>query len=193
MRAQEGYVDHVRQTWKARWQDRRSRYRLRSCTVGSGTRVTGDLLVRNLGVIRIGAGVVVYSEPVRTHLVTSPGGAIVIGDGAILGHGVGITALERIDIGEGTTIGPFAMIIDTDFHDLVARDQPGAVSPVRIGRNVRIGPWVTVLRGAEIGDGAVVAGGSVVRGRIAPGSRVGGVPARPLALQEPPVLGRNGE
>jgi hypothetical protein len=42
------------------------------------------------------------------------------------------------------------------------------------------------LRGAEIGDGAVVESGSVVSGRIADGTVVGGVPARPVTE---PALG----
>jgi acetyltransferase-like isoleucine patch superfamily enzyme len=148
--------------------------------VGAGARVFGRPYVQNLGALRLGADVVLYARPVRLHLVTGTGGTLTLGDGVVVGHGAGVTAFERVEIGDGTVIGPFVMIIDTDFHDLVDRRAPGLTAPIRIGRDVWIGAWATVLRGAEIGDGAVVAAGSVVRGHVPAGAHVGGVPARPL-------------
>lgn len=53
-------------------------------------------------------------------------------------------------------------------------------SPVVIGNDVWIGARVTILRGVTIGDGAIVAGGSVVTKDVAPYTIVGGVPARPI-------------
>src|ERR1041385_1660369 len=50
--------------------------------------------------------------------------------------------------------------------------------PIRIGNDVWIGARVVVLDGAEIGDGAIVAAGSVVAGKIPPYAVVGGIPAR---------------
>ena len=148
--------------------------------VGAGTRVVGNPFMRNPGSMRLGDGVVLYSSPVRLHLVTGRGGTLTLGDGVIVGHGAGVTAYHRIDIGAGTVIGPYALIMDTDFHDVVDRRAAGATGAVHIGRDVRIGAWSIVLRETEIGDGAVIAPGSVVRGKVAAGARIGGVPARPL-------------
>jgi len=54
-------------------------------------------------------------------------------------------------------------------------DQP---APPQIGNDVWIGSGVIVLRGVRIGDGAVVAAGSVVTCDIAAYTVVGGIPAR---------------
>ena len=53
-------------------------------------------------------------------------------------------------------------------------------SPVVIGNDVWIGARVTILRGVTIGDGAIVAGGSVVTKDVDPYAVVGGVPAKPI-------------
>ena len=164
--------------FRNRWSAWRDAAPLRKCNaVGAGARVYGRPFVRNLGVVRLGADVILYSRPVLLHLLCGPGGSLVLGDRVVMGHGAGVTAFERVDVGDDTVIGPFAMIIDTDFHDLIDRRAPGATSPVRIGRDVRIGAWAIVLRGTDIGDGAVVAAGSVVRGHVPAGAHVGGVPA----------------
>ncbi len=57
-----------------------------------------------------------------------------------------------------------------------------------IGRNVWIGMRAIVLKGATIGDGAVIAAGSVVTGDIPGNVLAGGVPARvirPLSGESP--------
>jgi hypothetical protein len=100
-----------------------------------------------------------------------------------IGHGAAIAAFTRVVIGSGARIGPFVIIMDTDFH--VAGDRSGRPQsePIVIGVGVRIGSHVTVLRGSEIGDGAVVAAGSVVAGKIRGGAMVSGVPAREAASE----------
>lgn len=160
-----------------RWAAWRQRAALRRCeAVGVGVRVSGRPHLHGSGRIILGSGVVLYARPVRCHLVTTSDGVITLGERVIVGHGTGITAFESIDIGDDTVIGPFSMIVDTDFHDLLDRQAPGVVGPIRIGRGVRLGPWVTVLRGTQIGDGAVIAAGSVVRGRVPAGARIGRAP-----------------
>ena len=49
---------------------------------------------------------------------------------------------------------------------------------VKIGNDVWIGNNVIIMPGIEIGDGAIIAAGSVVTKDVAPYSIVGGVPAR---------------
>jgi acetyltransferase-like isoleucine patch superfamily enzyme len=63
-----------------------------------------------------------------------------------------------------------------------------SVSPVRIGKEAWLGAKVTVLRGADIGDGTIVGAHSVVRGVIPPGVVAAGIPARvvrQVAVEEP--------
>jgi len=49
---------------------------------------------------------------------------------------------------------------------------------VTIGANVWVGAQCVVLPGARIGDNAVIAAGSVVRGEVPAGELWGGVPAK---------------
>jgi non-ribosomal peptide synthetase-like protein len=53
-------------------------------------------------------------------------------------------------------------------------------APVRIGRNVTVGLMAVIFPGCEIGDGAVIAAGSVLMkgARVGPGEVWAGVPAR---------------
>lgn len=50
--------------------------------------------------------------------------------------------------------------------------------PISIGDHVWIGARSTILKGVSIGDGAVVAAGSLVTRDVPPGALVGGSPAR---------------
>ena len=84
-------------------------------------------------------------------------------------------------------IGADVMIADTDFHevDVIARRHLPIPAPVEsdavtIGDDVFLGARSIVLKGASIGNGSVIAAGSVVTGAIPAGVVAGGVPARVL-------------
>jgi acetyltransferase-like isoleucine patch superfamily enzyme/acyl carrier protein len=156
-----------------------ARRQLRDCTsVGRNVRVDGKLHVQNLGAIILADSVQVRSTPAMSHLVTGPHGTLRIGAGAFIGHGAAIAAHENIDIGAGSHIGPFVMLMDTDFHEAGKHDAAGGTGAIRIGVGVKLGARVTVLRDSTIGDGAVVAPGSVVKGDVPAGAYVSGNPAR---------------
>ena len=152
---------------------------LRRCDL-VGVRVTcaGTLEVSNLARIEIGDGVRFDSALVPSHLETGPRGTLTIGAHVVIAHGLGLAAHHEVRIGRGAVIGPFALIMDTDFHEAGRHAAAGLTGPIRIGEGARLGAHVTVLRGTTIGAGAVVAAGSVVSGEIAPGAHVAGVPAR---------------
>jgi acetyltransferase-like isoleucine patch superfamily enzyme/acyl carrier protein len=161
------------------WQRLVVRRQLRACTyVGRDVRIDGQLHVANLGSISIGSNVHIRSATATSHLVTSVRGALVVGDGVSIGHGAAIACHEKITIGVRATIGPFAMIMDTDFHQAGNYDNPGDTGPIVIGPGVVVGTRVMILRGTTIGEGTVIASGSVVRGQIPANSYVAGVPAR---------------
>ncbi len=148
-------------------------------TVGRGVRLHGRPFIDNLGLLVLGDEVEVSSTPVQSHLVTAPGGAIEIGRAVRIGHGAAIVSHARVEIGDGARIGPFAMLMDTDFHEAGAHSSAGEPKPIRIGRGAVLESRVTVLRGTTIGEGARVRAGSVVSGDVPAEVVVAGVPARP--------------
>jgi carbonic anhydrase/acetyltransferase-like protein (isoleucine patch superfamily) len=118
----------------------------------------------------------------------------VVGRDVTIGHGAAIAATRSVVIGDRTRLGPFCVIMDTDFHGERARvgskpTRDASVpsdggAPIEIGSDVKIGAQVTVLRGSHIGDGAVIEPGSVVNGRIAAGAVARGVPALAIDAAE---------
>jgi acetyltransferase-like isoleucine patch superfamily enzyme/acyl carrier protein len=158
---------------------RRDALWLRACTsVGQGAALRGRPYVQNDGRIHLGARFRLSSQPVMSHLLTGSGGVLEIGDDVVIGYGAAISCFSRMRIGNGTHLGPFAVVSDSDFHVVGDRDAAPVPRAVDIGSGVRVGARVTILPGSRIGDGAVVAAGSTVAGTIAPGAIVAGVPAR---------------
>jgi acetyltransferase-like isoleucine patch superfamily enzyme len=83
-------------------------------------------------------------------------------------------------IGEGILISRGVKIFDSDFHKVLDEDgnQTNSTKPMRIGDHVWIGLGAIILRGSQIGDGAVISAGSVVMGKIKAGTNAIGNPAR---------------
>lgn len=120
-------------------------------------------------------------------VVFYPGVWIVSGRNFVLGDDVDI-ALEvlittdgGVSIGDRTLVGYRTQIISSN-HVIPSKPErifeTGRVSkPVTIGSDAWIGASCIILPGVTIGDGAVVAAGSVVTKSIPPYTIVGGVPA----------------
>jgi acetyltransferase-like isoleucine patch superfamily enzyme len=104
-----------------------------------------------------------------------PGARIEFMGGGYINHDARIQCDHSLRVGMGTVIGEEVCILDTDSHEL---DGAGDERGITIGSHVWIGARVMILKNANIGDGAVVAAGSVVTGTVPPAALVGGVPAR---------------
>jgi len=89
---------------------------------------------------------------------------------------VTIDCFREITIGHGVAISKGVTLRDSDNHLIDGRSEHS--EPIRIGNRVWIGLNVTVLKGVTIGDGAVVAAGSVVTRDVPAHALVGGVPAK---------------
>lgn len=112
---------------------------------------------------------------------------ITIGDGCTIRHGSQITAINYIHIGNNLLTGPNVLITDNAhganerIDELKIRPQDRLLTSkggVTIGDNVWLGARVVVLPGVSIGDGAVIAAGSIVTKDIPAYSIAAGIPAR---------------
>ena len=109
-------------------------------------------------------------------------GTLRIGAKSVIGIRNTINTYLDISIGRACLLGDDVYVCDFDHRteDLTVpiKDQGIIKSPVRIGDDVWIGTKVTVLRGADIGAGSVVAANAVARGVYPPRSVIGGVPGK---------------
>ena len=110
---------------------------------------------------------------------------LVIQDNVHIGHQITFAIGKEIIIEDGVMIANQCYFADTDSHptepDLRVANQPPSpdkIKPIRICRNAWIGHGVHILKGVTVGEGAIVAAGSVVFSDVAPYSLVAGNPAR---------------
>lgn len=99
-----------------------------------------------------------------------------IGSNSYIGDRTEIHAGENVTIGSGCVIAWDCNIMDRDYHKLDSENE--VYKPVTIGNHVWIGCRCLVLKGVTIGDGAVIAAGSVVTHDVPSGALFGGNPAK---------------
>jgi acetyltransferase-like isoleucine patch superfamily enzyme len=117
--------------------------------------------------------------------------SMVVGNRVSFSDGAHITCIDRIVVGNDVLMGSHVYISDHN-HGVYkgeSQSQPseppthrtlGGGGPVVIGDNVWIGDNVVILGPATIGNGAVLAANSVVRGNVTAETIVSGIPARIL-------------
>lgn len=84
-------------------------------------------------------------------------------DGTFFNNNCIVTCREKIKIGKNCLFGPNVMIFDHD-HDIHAENVSTSFisKPIIIEDNVWVGANTVILKGVRIGQGAVIAAGSVV-------------------------------
>lgn len=114
------------------------------------------------------------------------GSRITVNDGACLSLGSGymnhdcvIDCFSSIRIGNGCVISERVVIRDSDNHKVLESDNT-STAPITVEDHVWISMNSLILKGVTIGEGAIVATGSVVVKDVPPHTMVGGVPARVL-------------
>lgn len=109
-----------------------------------------------------------------------PNAVVEIGDKSYINHDSEIRCRERITIGNNVSIAYNVLLQDSDYHttyDDNGNPKPQTL-PVVIEDNVWIGANAIILKGVTVGEGTIVAAGSVVTKSVPPYSLVGGNPAR---------------
>ncbi len=141
-------------------------YRRAGLDIAKTARVTGPLSLRadSTRVIHVGERSYLNSET----RFGAKDSEIRIGADCLIGPRVSFeSASHNIDFVEGANRGAFT-------------------APITVEDRVWIGANAVVLQGVTIGEGAVVAAGSVVTKDVAPYTLVGGLPARVIrALDDP--------
>lgn len=100
---------------------------------------------------------------------------LILGKNSFINSDCKIRCHKKITIGEDCAISHDFTVMDSDAHELNGNRN---TNPVYIGNHVWIGTRVTILNGVKVGDGAVIAAGTLVLNDVPAASLVGGVPAR---------------
>lgn len=145
--------------------------------------LVGDVTLINTN-ISLGKNVTIYPN-----VMFFGDGPIVIGDNVDIGNDTIIYASQNggVTIGDDTMIAAHCYIINMDHgikKDMLIREQANTVAAVSIGRDVWLGNKVTVLKGSNIGDGAVIGAKAMVKGMVAENAIAVGVPTRVLKFRE---------
>lgn len=121
------------------------------------------------------------------HSTFNIGGSCTISPDLVAGEysylGKNVLIYPGVSIGRYTMIAPNVQIIGSD-HNFQEVGKPATFSgrPVlkrtKIGRDVWVGTNSIIMAGVQLGDGCIVAAGSIVTKDIEPFSIVGGSPAR---------------
>lgn len=101
------------------------------------------------------------------------------GKGVFVNHGCYFMDGGGVTIGDNTFIGPFSGFYTAAHPVDYKRRNQGLewAKPIRVGRNCWFGANVSVMPGVTIGNGCVIAAGSVVTSNIPDNSVAAGVPA----------------
>ena len=119
-------------------------------------------------------------QPVILRTMT-PKAKIYIGDNVGM-SGCAIVARDLITIGDNVLVGSGVIIMDNDAHPISVEQREDSskimTKPVVVRDSVFIGARAIIMKGVEIGEGAVVGAGAVVSKSVPPFAIVGGNPAR---------------
>lgn len=106
-----------------------------------------------------------------------------IGRGSSIGHRAILDARKGLTIGKNVTFATEVMIwtLHHDYNDI---NFTTVGAPVIIGDFVWLGSRSIILPGVNIGEGAVIAAGSVVTKDVEPYTVVGGIPAKVISRRK---------
>lgn len=117
-----------------------------------------------------------------TGVIAQKGSGITIGDRTGIGARAFLAGQGGIAIGNDVITGPNIQIFSENHNfsnlELTIKEQGVTKQAVVIGNNCWLGGSITILAGVTIGDGCIIAAGSVVTKSVPANSIVAGVPAK---------------
>jgi acetyltransferase-like isoleucine patch superfamily enzyme len=152
------------------------------CFVGPGVK----LEIGRDAVLRLGRwSWIGHGTKIRVHE-----GEAEIGAKTVLGQECTISAFQHVSIGRECIVADRVMLIDFD-HGVVETERPIRLQgiykrDVRVGHNCWIGYGACILRGATVGDNAIIGTSTVVTKDVPDNAVVAGTPARVLRMRPEP-------
>jgi acetyltransferase-like isoleucine patch superfamily enzyme len=158
---------------------------------GEDSKLQGRISIRKSG----GKVSVGYSSLIQGNIITECEDSTVrIGNNVFIGGGTLLDCVNSITVEDDVLISYGCIFADSDNHSVsysirkkdLADWQNGQQhdwqttlnSPIKLSKGVWVGARAIVLKGVEIGEGAVVGAGSVVTKDVPPWTIVAGNPAR---------------
>ncbi len=158
---------------------RRSKLRKFGATVSSDLQSSSNFFCGDARGLTCGPGVFISDGAKLLIGGKDQPGKLTLGSNVFINHYAVIDCHLKIELGSNVLVGPHAYIGDFD-HQLEADGSItgiGKSAEIIIGEHVWIGANATILKGVNIGKGAIVAAGAVVTKDVPAGAIVGGVPA----------------
>ncbi len=161
---------------------------LHGVKLGRNVRCNGfpSVKIGKSGQFVIGDNVQINASPWANAHVISGATNFFVGKGAILKikndagiSGARIVAMRQITIGQGVFIGGGCLICDSDMHEIpLGSENPVQHAPITINDRAFIGAGSIIIKGVEVGEGAVIGAGSTVSKSIPSHTLVAGNPAK---------------
>ena len=125
-------------------------------------------------IIKEGAKICACNETAKIH----------IGNNTTIGYHTFIFASDSISIGNDCLVAPFVYIVDSD-HGIekksLINEQSNISMPIDIKSDVWLATGAKILKGVTIGQGGIVAAGSVLSTDVKPYQIFGGIPAKKIS------------
>ena len=133
----------------------------------------GPVQIINDGQIIIGARVTFLGGMIPSELITHAGGVLQIGSSTNFNYGSSFEAYQQLKIGQRCLFASMVRISDRN---------GSRTAPVVIGDDVWVAHGAIIEAGVTVGNGSVVAAGSVVTRDVPPECLAIGNPARSMKL-----------